>query len=194
MPRTGTRRCRWILRTVWRWVVDNPQDGIAAGNVTAYINGQIAINSVNFCSCCILTVSNINWNNSWPTLFTAPTNVAATNAALYVSGIQFHATALTPQMLAGIGSPVTGPAPMNETSVGAPPKALGGIVQWRYRHHLVRQCLRVAGNHRPEQRRVDRLHATLHSKPNGRQREHYRHGQSVDSGPEAKFYRLVFRP
>ena len=34
----------------------------------------------------------------------------------YVSSIQFHAAALTPQMIVGIGSPDDGAAPANDTS------------------------------------------------------------------------------
>ena len=63
----------------------------------------------------------INWSNSPPTLLSRQTNDFTLNAEFYVSSIQFHAVALTPAQLAGIGSPDNGPAPANDTSVGPQP-------------------------------------------------------------------------
>jgi hypothetical protein len=45
----------------------------------------------------------------------------------YVSSIQFHAVAMTPQMIAGIGSPDIGPAPANDTSVGPQPMLMATL-------------------------------------------------------------------
>ncbi|HWX18987.1 MAG TPA: immunoglobulin domain-containing protein [Candidatus Binatia bacterium] len=113
-------------------VVDNPQDG---GTVTlrAIINVTNVI-IIHPCICCIIpfTASTINWAVSPPTLFTVQTNAAAPNGEFYVSSIQFHATALPDDMIAGIGSPDDGPAPGNLTSAGASPvlsvAMVGGVV------------------------------------------------------------------
>jgi hypothetical protein len=100
-------------------VVDDPQDGIGA-NMIAYLNGQPAIN-INPCPCCIIAFTNINWNNGTPTVFSAPTTAVSPNGEFYVSSIQFHDIALSPEAIAGIGSPDNGPAPANVTSVGTSP-------------------------------------------------------------------------
>ncbi len=97
-------------------VIDDPQDGIGV-NGAIYLNGQPVAS---------LTVPTpiglpINWGNSPPTLLSAQTNASAPNGEFYLSSIQFHALALTPQGLAGIGSPDDGPAPALDTSVGAQP-------------------------------------------------------------------------
>ena len=101
-------------------VVDVPQNGIG-GSLSAFINGQIAINP---CVCCVIPFTNINWNIGTPTLLSAPTDGVSSNGEFYVSSIQFHAAALSPQMIAGIGSPVTGPPPVNQTTAGLPPLLL----------------------------------------------------------------------
>ena len=109
--------------------VDAGTGGIG-GSATLYLDGETAI-AYYPCLCCPLPVP-ILWTNTSvvtnstqiigsSTLLSAPTDPLSTNGEFYVSGIQFHAIAMTPQMIAGIGSPANGPAPMNETSVGAPP-------------------------------------------------------------------------
>ena len=100
-------------------VVDDPQDGLG-GTLSGYLNG-IPITNINPCICCTAVVTNINWNNGSPTVFSAPTNIGAVNGGFYVSSLQFHAVAMTPQMIAGIGSPVSGPPPVNQTVVGTQP-------------------------------------------------------------------------
>ena len=97
-------------------VVDDPQDGVAV-NLGLYLNGQPVA------SLAVPTPVGlpINWSNGPPTLLSRQTNDVTLNAEFYVSSIQFHAVALTPAQLAGIGSPDTGPAPANDTSVGPQP-------------------------------------------------------------------------
>jgi hypothetical protein len=112
-------------------VVAGPQADGTGGNLTAYLDGQIAVLPVLFpvlCPCCIpipftgsITGPSINWSNGSPTVFSVQTNAVAPNAEFYVSSIQFHAVALTPQQLAGIGLPDNGPPPANDTSVGPQP-------------------------------------------------------------------------
>jgi hypothetical protein len=97
-------------------VVDDPQDGVAV-NLGLYLNGQRAGS---------LTVPTpvglpINWGNGPATLLSRQTNDVSENGEFYVSSIQFHAAALTPQFIAGIGSPDNGPAPVSVTSAGTPP-------------------------------------------------------------------------
>jgi hypothetical protein len=97
-------------------VVDDPQDGVAI-TLSIYLNGQPVAG---------LTVPTpvglpINWSISPPTLLSRQTNDVSLNGEFYVSSIQFHAVALSPQQLAGIGSPGNGPTPANDTSVGPQP-------------------------------------------------------------------------
>ena len=64
----------------------------------------------------IYSVIGINWSTRSPPVRSVQTNAVTLNGEFYVSSIQFHAAALTPQMIAGIGSPDNGPAPANDTS------------------------------------------------------------------------------
>jgi hypothetical protein len=75
------------------------------------------------CPRCLLPLAgtSINWSAGPPTLLSVQSNAVSPNAEFYVSSIQFHAVAMTPQMIAGIGSPGIGPAPANDTSVGPQP-------------------------------------------------------------------------
>ena len=105
-------------------VVNNPADG---GNATvdAFLNGQNVVTMVT-CPCCVCCTpihlgTSINWNNGSPTVLSASTDAVSPNAEFYVSSIQFHAVAMTSQMIAGIGSPDNGPVPVNQTSVGPQP-------------------------------------------------------------------------
>jgi hypothetical protein len=97
-------------------VVDDPQDGVAL-NLGLYLNGQ-QVGS--------LTVPTpvglpINWSNGPLTLLSVQTNAGSPNAEFYVSSIQFHDIALSPETIAGIGSPDNGPPPANKTWVGTSP-------------------------------------------------------------------------
>jgi hypothetical protein len=64
----------------------------------------------------IYSVVGINWSTCSPTVRSVQTNAVSLNSEFYISSIQFHADALTPQMIAGIGSPDNGPVPANDTS------------------------------------------------------------------------------
>ena len=92
-------------------VVDDPQDGSTV-TLGAFINGQNVI-VIQPCICCVVpfTGPSINWGISPPTLLSVQTNAVAPNGEFYVSSIQFHAIALPPEVIAGIGSPDNGPAP-----------------------------------------------------------------------------------
>ena len=104
------------------FVVDNPQDGSSL-TLDSYLNGVNVATLPYLCPCCTIpfTASSLNWTTSSPIILSAPANAASPNAEFYVSSIQFHAAALSPQMIAGIGSPDDGPAPGNETLAGPQP-------------------------------------------------------------------------
>jgi|GEM_PF-1255986 len=97
-------------------VIDDPQDGVGL-NLNLYLNGQ------SVASLYVPTSSGlpVNWNSSPPTLLSRQTNDLSLNGEFYVSSIQFHAVALTPDQIAGIGSPDNGTAPVNDPSVGPAP-------------------------------------------------------------------------
>jgi hypothetical protein len=111
-------------------VVDDPQDGVAV-NLGLYLNGvevgrlRVPPNQLS-----------INWSNNPPTILSRQTNDLSLNAEFYVSSIQFHAVALSPAQLAGIGSPDNGPAPANDPSVGPQPvlsaTVSGGVVSFSW--------------------------------------------------------------
>jgi hypothetical protein len=96
--------------------IDKPNEGTQS-NVSLYQNGQ-PVASLTVATPCGLP---INWSNSPPTLLSRQTNDVSLNGEFYVSSIQLHDIALTPAQLAGIGSPDTGPASANDTSVGPQP-------------------------------------------------------------------------
>jgi hypothetical protein len=99
-------------------LVVDASNGILAG----YLNGLAVINA-NPCPCCyawITTNLAINWNVSPPTLFSATTDAPAPNGQLFVSSVQFHAVAMTPAMIAGLGFPDNGPAPVSGQPIGIP--------------------------------------------------------------------------
>jgi hypothetical protein len=110
-------------------VVDDPQDGVGV-NLSLYLNGQ---------SIAGLTVPNpigsegiaISWlnSNSVPTLLSRPGDASGLNGEFYLSSIQLHAIALGPDMIAGIGSPDTGPAPANATTLGPQPKLSATVMR-----------------------------------------------------------------
>jgi hypothetical protein len=97
-------------------VIDDPQDGFG-------INGSIYLNGQPVASLTVPTPVGlpIKWGNSPPTVLSVQTNAGAPNAEFYVASIQFHAVALAPQVIAGMGSPDNGPASANDTWVGPQP-------------------------------------------------------------------------
>jgi hypothetical protein len=97
-------------------VIDDPHDGVGV-NLSLYNNGQL-LGTLNVAT---TTGLPINWSNSVPTILSRHTNDVSLNGEFYVSSVQFHAVALTPDEIAGIGSPDTGPAPANDPSVGPQP-------------------------------------------------------------------------
>jgi hypothetical protein len=69
-----------------------------------------------------------DWSVSSPTVLSPSAGTGALNGEFYVSSIQFHAVAMTPQMIAGIGSPDTGPAPVGETVTPTPAPSISPVL------------------------------------------------------------------
>jgi hypothetical protein len=102
-------------------VVNNPQNGDNV-SLAGYLNGVPVVSNITICTCCVISFTNVNlnWNTGVP-IYLSPPSTMVTNGEFYVSSIQFHAAALSPQMIAGIGAPDSGPAPINQTQTGPPP-------------------------------------------------------------------------
>ncbi len=103
-------------------VVDNPQDNpLEDASLTLYVNGEDAggLTFTGTPHVPVLPGLTLDWSAGNPaTLFTSP---AGTSGETYVAGVQFHATAMTPEMIAGFGDPDSGLMPANDTSVGIEP-------------------------------------------------------------------------
>lgn len=175
-------------------VVDNSPDGSSI-TMKAVLNGGTII-IVNPCRCCIIpfTASTLNWAGSAPSVLSAPSNGAGPNGVFFVAGIQFHDIALPDDMLAGIGSPDSGPAAGNETSAGPPPVLTattgdGGVItlSWSGSPYILQESDDLdsgawANSTLPftETQGTAGIQTTATTKP-------------APQAP-AKFYRLVFRP
>ncbi|HEY4416495.1 MAG TPA: immunoglobulin domain-containing protein [Verrucomicrobiae bacterium] len=126
------------------------------------------------------------------TVGTAPDS--GTNGEIYLSSIQFHATAFTPEMLAGLGSPATGPLTANDTSVGMTPmmsaKVSGGMANfmWLGSTFLLQETTDLSSgiwlnSTLPFDEQADvsgKIMTTAHADP-------------AMAGP-AKYYRLIYQP
>lgn len=169
-------------------VIDDPQDGIGI-NLFLYLNGQM-VASLN-----LLTPAGlpINWNNDAPTLFSRQTNDVSLNGDFYVSSIQFHAIALAPQDIAGMGSPDAGPVPLNEPVVGAQPVLAAAVVNgtisfsWTGDLFVLQETADLTGGDW-----ADSMLPFTESVVNGDIQTTAVADPSIE-GP-SKFYRLIFRP
>jgi hypothetical protein len=101
-------------------VGEGPQADGTGANLSFYPNGisQVAIAP---CMCCTNWFYGVAWTNNTTTTVISSTNTTLANAVLYISDIQFHGIAMTPQMIAGIGSPASGSAPATLTEAGPSP-------------------------------------------------------------------------
>ena len=174
-------------------VVDGPQAAGTGGNLTAYLDGQTAVLAFP-CPCCIYYAGpSINWSTSPPTLLSVQTNAVAVNGEFYVSSIQFHAVALTPQQLAGIGSPDIGPAPANDTSVGPQPVLSATVsngsvsFSWTGSSYVLQETTSVVSG-----QWIDSALPFTESQVGG-SIVTTAVANPVTEGP-SKFYRLIFRP
>ena len=174
-------------------VVDNPQDG-SPGSLSVYLNGQILLPYIP-CPCCLLPLSgtSIDWSKSSPTLLNVQPDAVSPNAEFYISSIQFHAVAMTPQMIAGIGSPDNGPAPANDTSVGPQPvlsaTLSNGIVNlaWPSSPYVLQEATDLVGGVW-----VDSALAFTETQVNGVVVITAVANPATEGS--RKFYRLIFRP
>ena len=175
-------------------VVDSPQDG---GTATLKVigNGQVII-IIHPCICCIIPFnpSTINWNLMAPTLFSAAANADNPNGVFFISSLQFHDIALPDDMLAGIGSPESGPTAGNQTSVGAAPMLSASVagngvtLTWGGSAYVLQESTDLSNGQwanaaLPFTESTDTSGGTTTS-------------ATVEPEPSvtAKFYRLVFRP
>jgi hypothetical protein len=92
--------------------------------VSLYLNGQHAGSTM------VETEAGLalDWRSNPPTVFSSRTG---TSGESYVSSIQLHAFAMTPEMIAIIGSAEDGPAPADDTAIGdvGMPDELPAILQ-----------------------------------------------------------------
>jgi Concanavalin A-like lectin/glucanases superfamily/Immunoglobulin domain len=174
-------------------VVDDPQDGIGV-NVSLYLNGQSVAGLIVPTPIGSEGIA-ISWlnSNSVPTLLSSMPGSSGLNSEFYVSSIQFHAIALGPEMIAGIGSPDTGPAPANATSVGPQPvlstTVMGGILSfsWTGSPYTLQETTDLTSGVW-----VDSAVSFTESQVNGDIHTTAIADPAVE-GPQ-KFYRLLFRP
>ena len=112
-PPTGT----WSRVAI---VVDNPQENpLDDASLTLYVNGEdaggITFNGVPHVP--VLPGLTLDWSAGNPaTLFTSPDG---TSGETYVSSVQFHATAMTSEMIAGLGNPDSVLMPANDTAASS---------------------------------------------------------------------------
>jgi hypothetical protein len=106
-------------------VIDDPQDGDGV-SVSMYMDGQLVSSGKQPIATDPADGLAIDWCLGCPPPFfpPPPTILSATSGQtgeLYTSSIQFHAAALTPQTIAGFGSPANGPMPVDDTAIVAQP-------------------------------------------------------------------------
>jgi hypothetical protein len=100
-------------------VMDQPDDN-ASGEATLslYVNGQFGNSLVIHGTPHVPTLP-VDYLSDVPA--TLLSSQEGTSGEVYASSVQFHATAMTAEMIAGLGSPDNGPIPANDTSVGVQP-------------------------------------------------------------------------
>ncbi len=100
-------------------VMDQPDDNAAGdATMTLYVNGTYA-SSYTFYGTPHVPVLPMSYLADVPaTLLSSP---EGTSGETYAASIQFHAVAMTAEMIAGLGGPDTTPMPANDTSVGVQP-------------------------------------------------------------------------
>jgi hypothetical protein len=103
-------------------VMNDPQDAEDV-KLDLYLNGQAVTNLT-------LAVTNglpISWAVDPPTLLSRHANEINLNGAFFLSTVQFHARALTPETIASIGSPDNGPIPGSDPDLGPQPVLLASL-------------------------------------------------------------------
>lgn len=93
-------------------VVTGPVAAIG-GSVSGYLDGEPFNTEPVYpfnCPCCTLNINSAIYYTNSPIILSG-TNGNPGNGELYVSSLQFHATALPPQIIAALGGPDSGPLP-----------------------------------------------------------------------------------
>jgi hypothetical protein len=173
-------------------VIDDPHDGPCI--LSMYLNGQSVgdlIQAIN-----VEPVDGLAIQTNCPSCPPPPTLLSSTNgqtAEIYSSGIQFHAAALTSEMIAGLGSPDTGALLADEPSVGVEPMLFvtvsNGIVSlsWTGSPYVLQETTNLSTG--------DWVESNLpfdQSELNGEILT-VAHADLTVEGP-VKFYRLIFAP
>ncbi len=126
------------------------------------------------------------------TIGTSPN--CGTNGEVYLSGIQFHATAFTPEMIAGLGLPANGPLTANDTAVSTTPmmmsKMSGGMVNfmWSGGAFLLQETTDLSRGTWTESNLPFDEQANVNGKVTTTA-----HADPTLEGP-AKYYRLIYQP
>ena len=172
-------------------VMDQPDDNASGeATLTLYVNGEFA-NSLVIHGTPHVPVLPIDYlADTPPTLLSSP---EGTSGELYASSIQFHAIAMTAEMIAGLGSPDNGPIPANDTSVGVQPvlsaSSANGLVNlsWTGSTFVLQEATDLtsglwvdSGLPFDESEVSGDIVTTAHANP-------------ATEGP-VKFYRLIYKP
>jgi hypothetical protein len=153
--------------------------------------------------CCIQPITGgttnsgtaVNWANASPTVLSAMADAASPNAEFYLSSLQFQAAALTPEAIAGLGSPDNGPAPVNPTSAGSPPVLSATLsngavnITWTGSSYVLQETTDLSRGQWTD----SSLPFTETESTGGGSITTTAVVTPTSSGP-IKFYRLVFRP
>ena len=181
-------------------VVGGPVAGIG-GTVSGYLDGvPLTTTEPAFpfnCPCCFLNInSGIYYTNS-ATILTGTNGAASSSGKVYVSGLQFHAVALSPQIIGALGAPDSGPLP-DVSSVMPPASApllsasvANGTVRftWPGSGYVLQETTDLASG--------DWADSTLpftEASTGGGSEITTTAVATPTSGSPVKFYRLVFRP
>jgi hypothetical protein len=173
-------------------IIDDPNDGDPG--ISMYLNGQLAGNFT--LAVAAEPVDGLAIETNCSSCPPPPTVLSSTNGQtgeFYSSGIQFHAVALTPEIIAGFGSPDTGALMADEPAVGVEPvlsvTVSNGIVNlsWKGSPYLLQETADLStgawfdSNLPFEQSEVNgEILTTAHADP-------------TVEGP-TRFYRLTFAP
>ena len=174
-------------------VVNNPTNGDSV-TAAAYLNGLPVITNVQICTCCVATFTNtsLNWANGSPTVLSAPAG-SPPNPDIYMASLQFHSIAMTSDMIAGIGSPATGPVPTGSTLPSVAPMLNATLsdgtitISWSGSEYVLQESSDLGSGQWTDST------MTFTETQQGSDSTTSATAKPSPQAP-AKFYRLVFRP
>ncbi len=186
----------------WTWnrvalVMDQPDDNAAGdATMTMYVNGSYVATLIPPPSGTPhVPVLPIDYLADVPaTVLSSP---EGTSGEIYASSIQFHATAMTAEMIAGLGSPDSTPMAANDTSVGVQPvlsaTTSNGVVQlsWTGSAYALQEAADLSQSSSFFDVWTECMLPFTESQV-GNDVQTVAHPNPQDS--PAKFYRLIFRP